>query len=409
MPLDLGQYLRNSISIDRYEAMRSAAPAQAEKAAAPEQTGMVMGSEFYVEEDPIAELMDSMEELSFQFEDTEAKNVSQRKLGQNRGIGDRFLQAMEKWAKAMPDMPSGQLTSTILDMLRKAKQTGQLPNASGFLARLAEESDEPAHQFAMLDILEQALEAQDTELRSLVESARNLLLSEKEPEIRVAINLAQEVNARATTPEEMQELRDMYRGEVLGFSTPQQCFRSIMETRGAAGLQAAIDFLTAGAGADIQSATPSKSPEELRRIILDLQCVQVLKTVLDRMNGLEGRMARQFGEMCKMNGEQMTGKIMDFTEFSFVGDGEIGSFIASCGIEKLLARMDFCRELTSVFRQLSSRLFSNEQDRIRLIDAAQEHLDGIISEEYDQEEADEEDDADAGKGKSKGRSMEGRS
>ena len=34
------------------------------------------------------------------------------------------------------------------------------------------------------------------------------------------------------------------------------------------------------------SATPSKSPEELRRIVLDLQCVQVLKTVLDRMSQL---------------------------------------------------------------------------------------------------------------------------
>ena len=34
----------------------------------------------------------------------------------------------------------------------------------------------------------------------------------------------------------------------------------------------------------------------------------------------------------------------------------------------------------------------NEQDRLRLIDAAQEHLDGIVEEEYEQEddESDEE-------------------
>ena len=140
----------------------------------------------------------------------------------------------------------------------------------------------------------------------------------------------------------------------------------------------------------MQSATPSKSPEELRRIMLDLQCVQVLKTVLDRMTGLEGRMETQFGEHCLLNGEQMTGKIMDFTEFSFVGVDDIRSFISGCGIEKLLARMDFCRELTGVFRQLSSRLFANEQDRIRLIDTAQEHLDGIVAEEYEQEDEDDE-------------------
>jgi type III secretion system TyeA family effector delivery regulator len=101
-------------------------------------------------------------------------------------------------------------------------------------------------------------------------------------------------------------------------------------------------------------------------------------------------METQFGEHCLLNGEQMTGKIMDFTEFSFVGVDDIRSFISGCGIEKLLARMDFCRELTSVFRQLSSRLFSNEQDRIRLIDTAQEHLDGIVAEEYEQEDEDDE-------------------
>jgi hypothetical protein len=69
--------------------------------------------------------------------------------------------------------------------------------------------------------------------------------------------------------------------------------------------------------------------------------------------------------------------------------------IADCGINQLLARMDFCRELTGVFRQLSSRLFQNEQDRIRLIDAAQEHLDGIVDEEYEQQEEDEQQEAEA--------------
>ena len=80
---------------------------------------------------------------------------------------------------------------------------------------------------------------------------------------------------------------------------------------------------------------------------------------------------------------------MDFTEFSFVRIEDIRAFIANCGITALLARMDFCRELTEVFRQLSSRLFANEQDRLHLIDTAQEHLDGIVEEEYEEEEGNE--------------------
>ena len=45
----------------------------------------------------------------------------------------------------------------------------------------------------------------------------------------------------------------------------------------------------------------------------------------------------------------------------------------------MLAQMDFCREMMGVFRQLSSRLFSSEEDRARLVDATQEHLDGLVS------------------------------
>ena len=390
MPLDMAQFLRNSISVDRYDALRGPTAETAKTVASTGEAGTLMGTAFVVEQDPIAELMDSMEELSFQFEENEMKSVGERKLGETRGKDNPYIRALENWMKTLPDMPGEQFTRKLLSVFRQSQSSGSLPSVKEFLRQLGEGSSDPSHQFAMIDILEQALNDSETQLRSLLEAARKELISTKGEEIRAGINLASEVNARATTPEEMQELRDMYRGEILGFSTPQQCFRSIMSSRGAAGLQSAIDFLTAGCGADLQSATPSKSPEELRRIVLDLQCVQVLKTVLDRMGALGARMEGQFAEKCLMNGEQMTGKVMDFTERSFVMADEIGSFISACGIVKLLARMDFCRELTSVIRQLSPRLFSNEQDRIRLVDAAQEHLDGIVAEEYEQE--DEEDD-----------------
>ncbi len=393
MPLDMTQFLRNSISVDRYDSVRNAAIDTAKNVAQTGETGSIMGTVFVVEQDPVAELMDSMEELSFQFEEKEMKSVGERKLGEAHGKDNAYAIALKNWLKTFPDMPGEEFTLKLLSMFRQARSSGSLPSLEEFRQRLSEGSSDPSHQFAMIDVLEQALSDTETDLRAVLDAARKSLLAEKGEEIRAGINLASEVNARATSAEEMQELRDMYRGEILGFSTPQQCFRSIIGSRGAAGLQSAIDFLTAGCGADIQSNNPSKSPEELRRIMLDLQCVQVLKTVLDRMNALDERMNTQFGVQCQLNGEEMTGKIMDFTERSFVMANEIGGLISSCGIEQLLARMDFCRELTDVFRRLSSRLFSNEQDRLRLIDAAQEHLDGIVEEEFEQEDEQEEENA----------------
>ena len=80
------------------------------------------------------------------------------------------------------------------------------------------------------------------------------------------------------------------------------------------------------------------------------------------------------------------GKVLDFTESPFVSSRDIEGFVNESGIIKLLAQMDYCRELIGVFRQLSSRLFSSEDDRTRLIDVTQEHLDGLISLEDDAEQ-----------------------
>jgi type III secretion system TyeA family effector delivery regulator len=97
-------------------------------------------------------------------------------------------------------------------------------------------------------------------------------------------------------------------------------------------------------------------------------------------------MTAQFGEVCRFGGEAMTGKVLDFTERPFVSSRDISGFVSESGIVKLLAQMDFCRELMGVFRQLSSRLFSSEDDRTRLLDATQEHLDGLVALEDEAEE-----------------------
>ena len=74
------------------------------------------------------------------------------------------------------------------------------------------------------------------------------------------------------------------------------------------------------------------------------------------------------------------------TEQSFIAANAIAAFVGDCGMAKLIAQMDFTRELTRLFRLLSPRLFAKEGDRQRLVDAAQEHLDLLIERENEEEE-----------------------
>ena len=349
------------------------------------QRGEVMGTSFTVEADPMAELLDSMEELSFQFEEKATKRAGERKLGEMQGPRSALVRAVESWAAMMPDMPGRDFLVRILRNMRNSFTAGTPLSERDLLRELARGSTDPSHQFAMLDILEQALGEDEDVMRALVRQAKTTLAAEKGPEIRAGINLAEEVNARATTPEEMRELRDMYRSEVVGFTKPQDCFRSLLATRGAEGLKDAIDFLIAGCGADLKAFSPSLEAAALGRILTDLQCVQVLQTVLDALTALGKRMDRQFGETCLLDGEQMAGRVLDFTEQAFVTAPGIGAFVGEAGLQALLAQMDFTRELVGLFRRLSPRLFGKETDRQKLVDAAQEHLDDLITEENDAE------------------------
>ena len=383
MAFDAAQILRQTYAAG-IQAAAMHEMAEAKDVAPMAERGEIMGSAFTVEIDPIAELMDSMEELSFQFEEKESKRVSERKLGQMQGAQAALMKALQTWSAMLPDMPSKEFLEYILRNLRNAFASKTPIDARELLKELSRGTTDPSHQFAMLDILEQALGQGEENIRELVRQAKSILSSERGPDIRAGINLAEEVNARATTSEEMRDLRDMYRREVVGFEKPQDCFRSILSTRGADGVKAAIEFLIAGCAADLESSAPSLEMAALGRILTDLQCVQVLQTVLEALIALGKRMDKQFGEHCLLDGEGMAGRVLDMTEQPFVTASLISSFVGECGMRRLLAKMDFTRELTSLFRKLSPRLFAKEGDRQRLVDAAQEHLDNLVSQEMDE-------------------------
>ena len=389
MAFDAAQILRQTYAAGAEAAQMAQSLQREQPAAAQVQRGEVMGTAFVVDADPLAELQDSMEELSFQFEEKTAKKLAERKMGPLQGMRASFVRALEAWRSLMPDMPGNEKIQKTMKTIREMTRSGGFSGhaAESLLKVLAGESTDPSHQFAMLDLMEQMLAEGETGLRDVIRQARSFLMSEKGAEVKAGINLAEEVNVRASSPAEMQELRDMYRSEVVGFTNPQECFRSLMANRGPGGLADAISFLIVGCGADLKSGSPSMEAAQLGRILTDLGCVQTLQSVLESLTQLGLRMGKQFGEPCFLNGEPLTGRVLDLTAQSFIVAGAIAHLVGDCGMQKLIAQMDFTRELTRLFRLLSPRLFSKNGDRQRLVDAAQEHLDELIMKEEEEEAA----------------------
>lgn len=386
MNFDSAQVMRQVLQAGRYDALQTQAfsPHQVNKAAV--ESGQAMGFHLEVIDNPAQDLQDSMEELSFQFEEKEMKTAGERKLGERNTMRSAYLTAVDGWKEVMPDMPGGEYMERMRRQLRNMQSGGNLPGADGLLRMLREGSRDPSHMFAMLDILEKSLGPGDGDMKALFAAAREKLEAEHGEEIRAGLNIAETVNETAGDVSEVARLRELYRSEVLGFKSPQACFRALLQRGGPGGIQAAVDFLVKGCTVDLASPEPSRVPEDLRRIMLDLQCVNVLTAMMDKLGGLAGKMQSQFGIPCTMSGAELTSGVLDLTEMPFVGQSNIAALISQCGIGQLLAQLYFCTGLVDVFRGLSSRLFEKEGDREKLVEAGQEHLDGLVMQQQAEDE-----------------------
>ena len=95
MALDAAQILRQTYAAGAEAMQQMREMAEAARVAPPvAERGEMMGTSFVVQADPMAELQDSMEELSFQFEEKASKKVADRKMGEMQGPRTAFLKAV---------------------------------------------------------------------------------------------------------------------------------------------------------------------------------------------------------------------------------------------------------------------------------------------------------------------------
>ena len=387
--MNAAEIFRQSIQPSGYEALQSVMGARSESATAAQaaERGSLNGMGFEVVEDPMMELMDSMEELSMQFEEKTVKSMAERKVGGKLTVNLTMIQRVQKWMNSLPDMPTQQAIAQVVKQLRtNLNSRGEPMDAKELMALLKRHSSDPSHVFAMLDCMEGALEEGETLLKDVINRCRTELMKREGAEVKAGLNLADVVKATAENKQEMQQLRDLYRQEVLGFTTPADCFRSLLSSRGQGRLAESLNFIMQGCSVELQSVDPSRSPEELRRIITDLQCVQVLKTVLEKFDGMVANIGKQFGEQSLVNGEQLINQLLDMIDMPFVNSSNFSALMTSTGLMALLAKIYMMTEITKRIRELSPRLFEKDSDRFKLGDAAQEHLDGLISLEQEAEQ-----------------------
>lgn len=227
-------------------------------------------------------LQDAAEELTFgAAERSNDRDLSDRKL-KGHG-GSRQIERIEKIQEMMEKLPD-------LDPTKIRAKIQELKLQRDFSQQALEEWVQGFHpdityQQGALEMMAEELE-QSGEGGALLEAVQSLIVkNEREygPQIRAGLNVNATALAMGETAEEVQELRDFYRENVIVFESANQTCRNIIDQYGGDGLEDKLAFLLKGLGDDLGSRGPSVDPNQLHEIVSELQSLKTIASVYDRV------------------------------------------------------------------------------------------------------------------------------
>lgn len=343
-------------------------------------SGTVNGVKFVVDEVPDTKVMNALDEVSRLFADRATKPIGGHQLGERLTAEQQYFTAVDSWKKVFPEMPGdAQIEGRLRELRQQVRDNTLVINADLLLKMVANMSAGPGVCYAVLQSMKKMLDPGEVALSALIDEALATLMRTSGQQILTEVNIHEAVNAAATSPEELQTLRDLYKSEVDGFKSPQECYKSLVDKRGEARLQESLDFLTESLGQDLKSELPSRDPVMLNDILTQLKQAAIIRTVCEDAAQLVSRMSKEFGEKPVQTPEQLTGAILQMVQSGAATKETVAAFLDQMGVKGQMARLDCCREFQKIVRKMSSDVFTKESDRIGLVGAAQDLMDDLIA------------------------------
>jgi len=346
--------------------------------------GKFQGQDVRTAPDAMSLIQDAAEELTFGMAEVVEKKAAKRKMGEESEVNQRLLQMLEKMQKTVPDMARPDQMQRLIDQLK------QMQNATPEDIRnmVREQFKDPTQQFAALDCMREFLEGQPEtrELAAKVSEAQRQLETEQGPAIRAGFNISQEAAAAAKNGlSDLQQLRDLYRAQVLGYDNIISSYEAIETQLGMSHFKQTVEFLLRAISVDIEAQTPSTDPEALKQVHDDLFHVRTLGNVYDRMQGLVALMKNEFAISLKLGAPELMRQLFSLLKMQFVSETHLLAVADQSGVRPLDARINFLREWNSRLSELPMKAYDEPDKRSKLQRAGQQALDQLI--EREEEEA----------------------
>lgn len=328
-------------------------------------------------------LVDSLEELSEAVSDEVDVDFEKREIqtGRLRDIVDDLLEldGLSKQADSLADLGKGQLRRALNSLLQQRFATSdQLRRFVG------ERFKDPSHQYVVLSALLQALTRGRADGRRIaaVQHALDDLQKTQGPQIRAGINVTAVASERAAgDPNALGALRQTYRDAVLGYAGMTETYQALIKRYGATGLGQALKFLIAALGADLDATAPSIDRSRLRAIVEDIYRLEVLSGLAEDCNEIMRRVDTEGG--CR--GNDLLSHVIDLVQDRWPTGEKIGRLPSSLCVYSLASEIMLLKQLRELLRLLPTKVYTADDQRPRLLDAAQDALDAAIDREEEAE------------------------
>lgn len=351
-----------------------------------ESTGRPVTSQFKGERvsllpTPQSILADSMEEMTFGFSEvSQKKEISERNL--RSGAKSFALEQAQKYMERVPDLDQdGALQKWVEDLKQMPQSTG--PKA--LMQRVQERFKDPSHAFLALSLAVDLFEHEDPDsgLVANAKQARDLFYEQHGEAIDAGINISREAgNVKHAGLGNPQQLRDTYRDVVLDYDSIGTAYERIIAQFPGKPLPQAISFLMASLSADIHASQRDSSRSvKLQGIVNDLYQVKQLNTLYTSCENLLQRCHNRYSSKPPAEHglvDRMMAFIIELKDAEWQGSKVIDKALDYTGLNEREANIYFLQGFKEIARLIPTKIFSDNNQRERMLESVQQRIDAEI-------------------------------
>lgn len=335
--------------------------------------GRLSGMTVSIEQDPVAAVQDAAEEATFGHDNSKKMKLEDRK--QKSRISALLIERAAAFAKLIQDFHNADFDARhrVLEQ-SKSSRTG---DPRRILADLRKLGGRPSTDYAFL--VSAYRQEKDPDFQKLLKDASEELFREKSSEILATLNSADvavdnSMGDRLYLAESYGELSTME-------STPEKMLDYIQRKFGEDRIDDGIEFMLKSLGADMASPMSSAEPTVLELVGSNLSTARSLNSGKSILGGFVNRLGSAHGLKTVMSPATLLKGVLDISRQRFITPASVRALYSVVPQQRPDTEVLLAQDLLGACRNLSSEIFDSDESRIRVIDALEQLVDGLVDEE----------------------------